>query len=78
MIDSFYLLDLRTANKIVLSTYPMLATCCLDTYIKIGDMDVLLKRGQDIKKRFSISDEEYKRIYQAIKSGVIPKGLVLV
>ena len=45
MIDSFYLLDLYTTNKIVLSTYPMLATCYLDTYVKISDMDVLLKRG---------------------------------
>jgi len=44
-MDLFYLLDLRTADKIVLSTYPMLAAYCLDTYVKIGDMDVLLKRG---------------------------------
>jgi len=45
MMDSFYLLDLHTTNKIVLSTYPMLAAYYLDTYVKISNMDVLLKRG---------------------------------
>jgi hypothetical protein len=74
-MDSYYLLDLRTADKIVLSTYPTLAARCLDIYIKIGDIDILLKRSQKIKERFSISDAEYEKITEALKIGVVPKGL---
>jgi hypothetical protein len=77
-IDSYYPLNLHTADKIVLSTYPMLATRCLDIYVKIGDIDVLLKYGQKIKERFGISDAEYEKITEALKTGVVPKGLTLI
>jgi hypothetical protein len=74
-MDSYYPLDPRTADKIVLSTYPTLAARCLDTYVKIGDMDVLLKRGQKIKERFGIGDAEYEKITEALETGVVPEGL---
>jgi hypothetical protein len=77
-MDSYYLLNPRTTDKIVLSTYPTLATYYLDTYIKIGDIDMPLKRSQKIKERFSISDTEYEKITEALKTGVVPKGLTLI
>jgi hypothetical protein len=74
-MDSYYPLDLHTADKIVLSTYPTLATRYLDIYVKISDIDIPLKRGQKIKERFSIGDTEYEKITEALKTGVVPKGL---
>jgi hypothetical protein len=74
-MDSFHPLDPRTADKIVLSTYPTLSARLLDIFVRIRDMDVPIKRGEYIKQRFGIGDDEYQMIQQAIKTGLVPEGL---
>jgi hypothetical protein len=72
LLDSYNLLDLRTSEVVILTTYPTFAARCLDTYVLIDDKEYPIKANNRILADLGITKKDIAAVNASISTGVVP------
>jgi hypothetical protein len=74
-LDSFNPLDPRTAEIVVISTFPTTAYRCLDTFLEIGGIEYPLKTKREEILAKGITEDDLAQLGKALETGIVPEGI---